>query len=393
MSNPAANLTSAAPQGRLRGRALPLWFKVLFALHFPLVVIGVNYFAPLSNFQTRRTVGTQIEAIISGLAPTPRASERVLRVGYLETVPAAPKVAAWGSSRGLSVNAEAALTPNFVNLSTSYGVLFDLAAIYSVLDRTGKFPETMILALDAWMLSKDVKARFWTEYGHDVPRGLQLIGMDQTFASELEGPAAQLKAITTQIQYLLSPVVFRQNLLDAVHRVKASRDLSILRTVVSSRPINREKDGWDRDLSYWYPCIPINDVRDRAVRWGTDRATYGEKLLDGDLNEFDPDRIELLKKLITAIRAKGVKVLIFLSPIHPLSFSDMGSTPTRRATVAADGVFRNIAQGLNVPIFGSSDPAKVGLAEPDFCTDAIHVRPDVLKKVFDFTGLTETLAR
>jgi hypothetical protein len=374
-------------------RALPLWAKIILAGHFPLILVAVNYFAPLSKFQTERLVGAQIESIVSGLAPIPRAQERALRIAYLEKIPTKPKVAAWGSSRGLSVNAETALTPNFVNLSASYGVLFDLAGIYSILDRTNKFPDTMIMALDGWMLSDSVKARHWTDYGQDVVRGLELIGMVDVFASEMQGSIAEIKKIGNNIAYLFSPVIFRANLQDLIQRVKQTRSLAGLKATVNTRPIDREKDGWDRDLSYWYPCIPVNDVRDRAARWGTDKETAGEKLLEGDFAEISPVRVELLTRLLTAIRSRGVRVVILLSPMHPLTYSDMQSTPARRATLAAEKTFHTVARELNIPIFGASDPKKVGLEEKDFCTDAIHVQPEVLKKVFDFTGLTEFLGR
>ena len=61
--------------------------------------------------------------------------------------------------------------------------------------------------------------------------------------------------------------------------------------------------------------------------------------------------------------------------------------------VEAEKVFRVIAKETGVPIFGSYDPSPLNLTGDDFATDAMHVRPDVMKRMFDTSGLTEVLKR
>jgi hypothetical protein len=93
------------------------------------------------------------------------------------------------------------------------------------------------------------------------------------------------------------------------------------------------------------------------------------------------------------LKQNDVKLYIFLSPLHPISYSDMNLTAVRRNTAKAEAIYRRIGKELEVPVFGSHDPFAVGLAESDFCTDAIHIRPDVMRRVFHNTGLADALKK
>jgi hypothetical protein len=373
-------------------RPIPLWLKIAAALHFFVIVAGVNYFAPNSQFQADKTVPRQIEAIRDGMATTPRAGERMLRKTYLETSNEMPSVIAWGSSRGLAINADAVGTSSFINLSASYGTLFDLAAIYSILDRTNKMPKVLVAALDGWMLSDDVNIDKWNDYGDDVLRGLKLVNEAAQFKDRVKGFNAEVAQFEYDISYLTSPAIFSGNFFGALKRIKDARSLSALQLDVAVRPIDRKRDGWDRDLSYWYPCIPKNEVHDKAANWGTYRALPGEILLDGGFKQVDPQLVHLLRVLFLAFERRGVRILIFISPLHPVSFADMNLSPTRRATMDADRSFRKLGAEMHIPVFGSLDAAKVGLVDDDFCTDALHIRPDVAKRVLEYTGLTKIIA-
>lgn len=374
-------------------RNLPLWAKIALAVHFPLIVIGVNYFAPNSPFQAPKTVPQQREAISKGLSVSPRAAERILRKEFILAHEKPFDVIAYGSSRALAMDSAAVGTTDFLNAGGSYGTLYDFAALYSLFERTGRFPNKMIVSLDGWMLNINVDTRAWLDYGSDVPRGLDLVGMRNRFDVDLYRFTGSMIRAWHDFTYLISPATFTGNLSDMRHRVKDARSLSGLSPIVITHPINLDTDYWASDLAYWYPCVPLDKVRDSARNWGTDKAKPGERFLEGKFDAIDDDLVELLRRLLIKFKKRGVKLFIFLSPLHPISYSDMTLTPARRNTAKAEAVYRDVGRELNIPVFGAHDPAAVGLTEADFCTDAIHIRPDVMKRVFDNTGLADALRK
>lgn len=372
---------------------LPLWAKIALALHFPVIVIGVNYFAPGSPFQASKTVPQQLEAISHGLAVSPRASERVLRKELVLERRSSFDVMAYGSSRALAIDSDTVGTTNFLNAGASYGTLFDFAALYSLLERTDRFPKKMVVSLDGWMLNAEVRTTHWLEYGNDVPRGLQLVGMQDRFGLSDHRLNSLVQGVWRDFTYVTSPATFAGNLADIRQRLRTAGSLSALRPQLITRPIDLEKDGWAADLAYWYPCVKPETVRDRAVNWGTDRAEPGQRLLEGTFSEIDRNLLDLLRRLLMKLKEHRVSLYIFLSPLHPISYSDMTLTPVRRNTAKAEEAFRNLGRELGIPVFGAHDPSAVGLTAADFCTDAIHIRPDVMRRVFERTGLRSALTQ
>ena len=304
--------------------------KIILFLHVPLLVLGINYFSPTSPFQSYKTIPAQIEAIKSGHWVGPRASERILRTHFITFAPY--EIMAFGSSRGLAIDWNVVGTRDFLNVAASYGTLFDLVALYSLFERTDRFPKRLIFQLDGWMFNPNIKAQFWRDYGSDVERGFRLLGMYDAFSGDLEGTAVWVKQLKDDFSYLASPAVFKSNLAETVRRIKTERSLAALRPTVVMRPINVETDGWASDLSYWYPSMSREAVRQRAERWATDRATAGEQLLDGGFTSLDSKRIELMRVLIKAFQARNVQLFMFLHPFHPVSYNAMNET--RRAAHA-----------------------------------------------------------
>ena len=218
-------------------------------------------------------------------------------------------------------------------------------ALYSLFERTDRFPKRLILQLDGWMFNPNIKAQFWRDYGSDVERGFRLLGMYDAFSGDLEGTAVWVKQLKDDFSYLASPAVFKSNLAETVRRIKNERSLAALRPTVVMRPINVETDGWASDLSYWYPSMSREAVRQRAERWATDRATAGEQLLDGGFTSLDSKRIELMRVLIKAFQARNVQLFMFLHPFHPVSYNAMNETVARRMHVEAEKVFRVDREG------------------------------------------------
>ncbi|MEK9968443.1 MAG: hypothetical protein VW600_04850 [Ferrovibrio sp.] len=363
-------------------------------MHFPLIVVGANYLAPDSIFQSSRTVSAQVEAIRAGRSVAPRASERILRKQYLRATARKPvRVMAWGSSRSLPISRQAVGTNSYMNMSASYGVLFDLAALYSLMERNHNFPARLIVGLDGWMLNRDVDVRSWMEYGRDVERGLTLVGMRDAFDDEIEGGSAKEQELLDNLRYLFSPAIFSNTVLGAVEAFHESGALPVLPPSLKTAPIDLKKDPWDSDFSYWYPCVAANEVEDRARNWATPNAMPGEQRLEGDFTAIDPQRIALLKALLRSFAKHRVKLYLFLPPLHPLSYAQMEISPARRLTVEAEKIFRAIAAELKLPIYGSYDPALSGLEAEDFCTDALHIRPDVMTRVFRNTKLADDLRK
>jgi hypothetical protein len=203
------------------------------------------------------------------------------------------EIVAYGSSRALAIDSAAVGTTDFLNVGGSYGTLYDLAALYSLFERTGHFPKKMILSLDGWMLNINVGSRAWLEYGSDVSRGLDLVGMRDRFNVDVHRFTGWTISLWNDVGYLISPATFVGNLADMKQRVKEAQSLTGLGLSVITRPINLDTDYWSSDLAFWYPCVPVEQVQNDALQWGTGQARPGQLLLEGQFDEISEDLIEL----------------------------------------------------------------------------------------------------
>ncbi len=120
----------------------------------------------------------------------------------------------------------------------------------------------------------------------------------------------------------------------------------------------------------------IEDVR-RIVEMDLRRNNAKKK---GDPTKFeerktDPKRVTAFEDLLKTMRNDGVRVVLFLSPYHPLFYKNLPSLD------ATETVLRGIAERHNISVFGAYNPEKLSLTEADFF-DYWHPTPEGLAKLF-----------
>lgn len=378
-------MTGAEKRARRRRTTRILWSAG--ALSVVLAVPTLNAIAPSSALRLDAEVDRQAAVLERGGFLTRTGDERLLRRHILLDSARPIDVLAIGSSRSNPIGVEAVGTDSFVNVSASFGTFFDVAALYAILDEADRWPERLIVAPDPWSLNARIEQQSWRVYGDDVDRGLDLIGLDGAFDWARMGVGDRAARAVDTLGALTEPADFQAHALSMAGRVL--RDPSAALTIdFEARPatVADRSSIWGPDLAFWYSCLPPDRVDAYVAAFMT--AEEGPPLgwMTDGWTENAPELLDLFDRLIGAFQARGVEVSILIPPIHPDAFAAMGATPQRRLWMEADAAFRSVAVARGARVIGGLDPAESGLTRADFCSDAVHVRPPVMARVFEASG-------
>lgn len=378
-------LKSVATRRRRQVWARRVWLAG--ALSVAIAVPGLNYAAPSSRFRLVDDYAHQAAILERGGQLVRTGPERGLRRHILLETDRPIDVLAIGSSRGNPIGVEAVGTENFLNVAASFGTVFDVVALYAILDEADRWPERLIIQPDAWSLNADIAMRAWLEIGDDVNRGLDLLGLADAHADAMLDFDARLERWRGDLEVLTSLQGFQEHALSAAGRVirDPRRALSIDFSTFVEDPAERVSI-WGSELAYWYECFDPSEVRSRAEAFATDADDPAFAALHHGYDENDLDRLDLFDAVVAAFQSRGVEVFLLIPPLHPTTFAAMDASEARRLTLEADGLFRAMADARGVAVLGALDPAEVGFTEADFCTDAIHLRPPAMARLFEAAG-------
>lgn len=100
-----------------------------------------------------------------------------------------------------------------------------------------------------------------------------------------------------------------------------------------------------------------------------------------DFTGVTPALERQLRAFLAAMQADGVQVAVMLAPFHPVYYAHMAAAGDYQPLLATEELVRAMAQELNIPVFGSYDPAACGLSEEDFY-DAMHCSEEAMYRFY-----------
>ena len=336
-------------------------------LFLPLVILlaAVNWYADPANLLRGGYEQYAAEILASGqnAANLRNMDDRAFMRTYagLRTQPVG--TLALGSSHSMQLTTELTGDPDFFCAGVTGADLRDCISIYRLFREQGFAPQRVILVVDPWFLCEntlddraltDGYVDFCTENGF-TPYGGQ---------GGSRWSAVKRCANLFSIPYFQSSLDYLKK---GLHR---TRELEATREHTTGGAMRRADGSYCYEGEY--RDMPIEAVRQLAQDCVGEPPSYAR-----DFTGINGDLVEQLRTFLQELQADGAQVAVMLAPYHPHYYAHMRESELYRDFLATEGIVREMAGELEIPVFGSYDPEACGLDETDFY-DAQHCREEAM---------------
>lgn len=308
--------------------------------------------------------------------------ERRFQQARLEVI-APPRLVAFGSSRVMPVSTAMVGAPPgaFYNAGLSAGTVEDFIVLWAVLERREPRPKTALFSIDSWTFNRGHAQLHWLEWADEVNRFVDGgRGRRASFGSAVDGAVYRWY----QAKELLSYTVFKSSLRE-VNRLRVGRKprgAEVVESLERDLVPEREAVGVralraDGSIAYERTYLDQTEstVRDEAARYA--------RVHRGNLGNFEwnAERAARLELLWRDMRRRGVELIAYQPPYHPVVWRELNrDAATRAALAATDSFLTTLAQSLGVRFQNFTDPASVPCTEAEFL-DGSHARDSCLSRI------------
>lgn len=264
-----------------------------------------------------------------------------------------------------------------LNLSASAWTLEDTLIFTDILLHNPVMPQTMIISLDPWDLRWNVGDRY-SILGDHLVSILHTLGINKT-GEKREPYLIKLLVNSISFEYFVQSL---KHFFDPTFKLIPDNALKDYGEV---NPADFQ-NGFNFDLGYDYR-ITLKDgsrVLNQQSIWDMKNDyVQGNVGFVGQEGEYwDPNAIDVFKKVISLVREKGTAIYFVLLPFSPLVFEEQHAADRERI-IAVEKKIREFAAANNIKILGSYDPQTSHLGINDFL-DCQHPKPSALAR-FDFS--------
>lgn len=268
-----------------------------------------------------------------------------------------------GSSRTMQITSAVTGDPNTFVAAVTGSDLRDCISAYELFAAKGFAPKTVVLSMDFWYLSKgNLDARALT-YGYENfcrNNGLTPLSTGSTTLNKLKN--------FFSFSYFQSSVAY-------VAKGKQKMLPTATDAEFSNKALRRPDGSYGYEKSF-------RDAPQNAV----DSSASDKRIVDNTAAGFtgvDADLCAQAEAFVRQLTGQGVEVRLLLSPVHPIYYALMQERPDVYGIVADTRVFcYRLAQKYGATVYGSYDPASLGLTGADFF-DAIHPRGEAVARYYN----------
>ena len=348
----------------------------------PLFLVWFSYTVDRNGwFQGEQTEREIAIGLLEGnsIGGYEKMDERQIVKLYAQNLPESRKVIAIGSSRILQMTTATSGSDSFFNAGMIGAEQTDVMSSYYLFDRAGRLPEMVIFGVDPWIFSSGTDANRgnrtdWEMYNEFLRYGL----------AHVMEPLDNTENITQWVS-LTNPSFFRENLEYAAQNGYADP----YPTVPAEELYTQKMDVKLPDGSVLYAVgtreRPQEDVDATAAA-----AIDASFLNCEDFYELDEEKCRLFDEFIRYMQRKGSRVILVLTPYHPLVYNQVMKQPDRYSGfLAVEPWLREYAAKHGLALYGSYDPDAAGSTSADFF-DGWHVRDEGIRKFFP--GVNECVA-
>lgn len=343
-----------------------LFRLISLLLAFLVVVFAVNYAGDPANIMNPAYEQTLVDILVSGknAANVENMEDRRFLELYSQARTQPIDTLVLGSSRTMQISPAVTGDPNTLAASVTGSDLRDVINSYFLFEKQGFSPKTVVLSLEMWYLSEgnlDNRANV-TEY----EAFCQSAGLE---------PLKTGSARWNLIKDFFSFPYFQSSVKYLIQN-RGHKSLPVATEEMwADTPVKRPDGTYGYEKKY---------REQPQVNVDTDAAN--KQIVDSIAALFtgisDPLTTQL-DAFVDYLQQKGITVRILLSPVHPDYYRFMVSQPDRYAQAfESEEIYRQLGEKYNVPVYGSFDPAPLGVMNTDFY-DAIHPKEEALMRYYD----------
>lgn len=295
--------------------------------------------------------------------------EASVMVHYFSGLSAAPDVIMLGSSRAKQLRSDSFPGQTFFNASLSGASLTDCMALTNVLESRGLLPRTVIIELSTWFVSDELSS-VWPRFAvqQEALEAHLMLGASPPDVAGYNPPPEPYTRFLSPDYFQLSLFTFLDERLgdaqgDAYHVLQPGEEPSGL--------------AYLPDGSEIFPLKRRKNLGNDSVTALAVQAGHGAL---GVPPAIQPERQRVLEAYLLDLQSKGVEVILFLGPYHPVTYKIMMGNQYR---IVADiqRYYEDMARQYGFGLVGSYDPADLNL-DGSVYYDATHITPEALAGIF-----------
>jgi peptidoglycan/LPS O-acetylase OafA/YrhL len=312
-----------------------------------LSIIFIGYFSKkveLNNEELMAIALCESEAIYSS-----NINERIFIKNRINCEKSFPEAIVIGSSRIMQASS-IGTGLRLLNLSVSGASLEDLITIWDISSKKLKY-DYVFLGADPWIFNLNSGQNRWMSLDEEYNNALVGLGIDKEINISQTKSPSYLNSAANRIYYSIN-----------LSKITAEDDTASMIDKI-------RKDG-----SRVYNLSYSNKSSSEVERGAFNYISYSMANFS-----YSSEAQTILERLIVGIKNKNKKIVLVLSPYHPILFELMQSE--NRKFLEIESKFREIAESSGIELIGSYDPTKVGCSSEDFY-DGMHPKDKCINKVF-----------
>ncbi len=356
--------------------------KLLLFLPLLLFIIAINTTVDPANIFHAGYEETAAQLILSGMNVIGLSNydERLFQQYAILGATQTPDTVFIGSSRVMEMSKD--VSPDFEtcwNAGLSGAGIYDYLGIIGLYATKGSIPNRIVIGLDPWILNEnngDVRYKSIAPY---INISQNMIEDSNKFFDFFSLRYDLLAARINKYVQILSPSYFQVSIkaIKTNSSIISNRDqfnFSTTEESVSDEAIRYSDGSIDYDLTRRSRTI---DEVDAIVK----------SFLAGDIYQME-DYYTLnrqykttLTSLLNFLENAGTEIIIYLPPFHPDVYDYLSSNPNYRMVIESEKYFRNIAEEMDIPVYGSFNP-QLTHCENSYFLDGMHLRRDCIEYAF-----------
>jgi hypothetical protein len=371
------------------------FFKKLFYFITPIIImlVSVNYFVDPGNIFYSFSYEKGISKILcsgKNVAGLFEYDEEMLQKLFIPHIKTKNNIIVVGSSRVFGININLPKY-SFFNNGVPGAFLKDYMAIYWLYYKNRIEPKIIIMGLDPWIVNKNAKKDSSLEFEYNK---MQMLLKTKSKKNYVNLYFNIYKYKFNKYLQLFSLSYFQGSFSKMQNDVekKQSNYLTCFKEYIKNK-ITGQVDYYATLNEYENVTVKlkngvyhynksmrnrsIQDVNKEAVKYVTGTGICQLERF----SNIDPVLAKQLNDFFDFMQSRGVKIIIYLPPYHPISYNFLVDKPQYRIIEDVENYFRNIAKEKGMPVIGSYNPVSIGFKNTDFY-DGAHAHENAVNKLF-----------
>jgi hypothetical protein len=344
---------------------IKIFLRAVTSFFLPVlaVLISVNYFGDAANLFRPGIESKMAGAIVRGQNVTniENFDERLFQREIIASFNEAPSIVVLGSSRTMQIRQSHFGEVSFFNHSVSGGTLEDYLAIVQLYENSGLKLKRIILCLDPWILNENHNQVRWKALASEYDSFVNETGKTRDAFDGME---------YVKLRQLFSISYFKSSW---KRLVNLNGDFDTVGTSANSR-LTRLSDG---SLNYG---ARMTEVTAHEVAEDAKTMIHGRLYSSEQFNGLSDKYSDHLERLVLYTKRRAIRLDLVLLPFHPSVYKHVVSSHNYVNILRAEEYFNGLADTNHIAIFGSYDPAKLGLGNEHFL-DGIHCNEPGINKI------------